>query len=243
MSTNAIKSFRIASKAYSTSTKEDRLAHDASRAAEDAIKCAAAARAASVRAGSARGENGAAALAKCVKGARAAAERAQVHAREAIRLGDERDVAGAAFAARDAVRAAEDAGVYAASAAVLIGAKKELASDKETELPAGLAAKKSKAQERAERERNLTAAIERSMRYLVTYGGEIISGFANEEDAFLFEGELADLDVAHGTECAKCEVIERATGERLGGYLLAGGALVVLLKDDEYERRFRVGRH
>ena len=84
----------------------------------------------------------------------------------------------------------------------------------------------------------LAEAIDRTARYLVTYDGAIIATFAHEEDAFLLESELADLDRAHGTTSGKCEVLERKTGRRLGGYLLTSGKILVFLRDEKRQARF-----
>ncbi|MDO4539154.1 MAG: hypothetical protein Q4B54_13400 [Coriobacteriales bacterium] len=85
------------------------------------------------------------------------------------------------------------------------------------------------------------ALIARSAHYLVTYDGAVIATFAREEDAFLLESELADLDRSHGTTSGKCEVIERKTGHRLGGYLITGGQMLLFLHDEEAEKRFKKG--
>ena len=83
----------------------------------------------------------------------------------------------------------------------------------------------------------LTAAIDRSARFLVTYDEKIIATFAREEDAFLLEGELADLDRAHGVAAGSCEVLDRK-GRRLGGYMLTGGKMLVFLRDNEFNKHY-----
>ena len=83
--------------------------------------------------------------------------------------------------------------------------------------------------------------IDRSARYLVIYEGAVLATFANEDDALLFEAELADLDRAHGTQSATCEVLDRR-GRRAGGYLITAGHLCTFLRDTQpgrYGRRRR----
>lgn len=85
-------------------------------------------------------------------------------------------------------------------------------------------------------------AVDRSAHYLVTYNGQLVASFLREDDALLFEAELADLDRAHGVESALCEVRSRR-GQRLGGYLLTAGKLLSFLRDRDYARHFgRAGR-
>ena len=87
----------------------------------------------------------------------------------------------------------------------------------------------------------LAELIDRSARYLVIYEGAVLATFANEDDALLFEAELADLDRAHGTQSATCEVLDRR-GRRAGGYLITAGSLCTFLRDTQpgrYGRRRR----
>ena len=81
------------------------------------------------------------------------------------------------------------------------------------------------------------AAVRRStsenpVNFLVVRNGRIIATFLNEDDALLFESELADLDVAHGAADVTCEVRSRG-GHRVGGYLLAGGKIVTFVEEDK----------
>ena len=89
---------------------------------------------------------------------------------------------------------------------------------------------------------DLSAAIERSARYLLIYDSRIVATFAEEEDAFLMESELGDLDLDHGKASARCEVIETASGKRMGGYLIGGGVMYQLNRDKDYNKRYALGR-
>ena len=96
---------------------------------------------------------------------------------------------------------------------------------------------------RAERAgREIAEAIARSARYFVTRNGRIVAAFSNEEDAFLFESELADLDRARGAKSGWCEVFDRRTGHRLGGYLMTPDRMVVFERDEKHERRYSSSR-
>jgi len=90
---------------------------------------------------------------------------------------------------------------------------------------------------RAASESVIAHAVDRSARYLVIYNGQLIASFLREDDALLFEAELADLDRAHGVESAKCEVRSWG-GKRLGGYLLTAGKLLSFVRDRDFTRRF-----
>ena len=79
---------------------------------------------------------------------------------------------------------------------------------------------------------------EGSARYFVERDGMLLASFAREDDALLFEGELADLDVARGITSATCEVRDRH-GRYRGGYLISGGRLVAFVADDAGEIRNR----
>ena len=72
--------------------------------------------------------------------------------------------------------------------------------------------------------------------FLVVRNGRIIATFLNEDDALLFESELADLDVTHGATNVTCEVRSRG-GRRVGGYLLAGGKIVTFVEEDRGAQR------
>lgn len=244
MSTKAIKSSRIVAKALASSNRiaeEARQAANASRLAKDAVNAAIAATCAAERTSLA--ENGcktsdATDMRKVTKGVRLAAEEAVEHAKDAMRAEDEHDVVAAAFSANLSVQAARRAGSLAAAASVISGKARETAF--EPRITVG--------EERTDDSRKrsgdaLSLSIERMARYLVTYDGAIIAVFAREEDAFLLESELADLDRVHGVATGRCEVLERKTGRRLGGYLFTGGKMLVFLRDDRSEKRYgRSGR-
>ena len=245
MSMKATKSSRIAAKALAGSNRvaaEARQAADATRLAKDAIKAAIAASCAAERAqlteGNDKSDN-ATSMQKVSRGVRSAAEEAVEHARDAMRAESERDVVGAVCSANLSIRAARHASSLAAAASVISGKTKELASEREAAQP-----RITVDENRPKPSRNrpcdpLAVAIERAARYLVTYDGTIIATFAREEDAFLLESELADLDRAHGTTNGRCEVLERRTGRRLGGYLLTGGKMLVFLRNEKAEARGR----
>ena len=244
MSKKATKSSRAVARALSTSNRaaEDaKLAADAKRLATDAVNAAVAAACAAERAAAVEGGSkatDATSVRKLTRDARAAAEEAVEHAKDAIRAEDLRDAIGAAWSANLSARAAQRAGSLASAAAVIAGKAREMSSAREAREPAVTVAKEHEESQRELMERELKAAIERSARYLVTYDARIIATFAREEDAFLFEGELADLDRAHRAESGRCEVIDRRSGHRLGGYLVAGGKILVFVRDDEWERRY-----
>lgn len=82
-----------------------------------------------------------------------------------------------------------------------------------------------------------SAAIDRSAHYVVTYNGQLVATFLNEDDALLFEAELADVDQAHGASQAKCEVLVRKSGQRVGGYLLTAGTMMAYVRDEAADRR------
>lgn len=81
------------------------------------------------------------------------------------------------------------------------------------------------------------AALRGAAKYLVAYNGSIVATFAHEDDALLFESELADIDEAHGVRNARCEVLDRK-GRRVGGYFITAGTLSVFLKDADAERKY-----
>ena len=245
MSMKATKSSRIAARALAGSNRiaaETRQAADATRLAKDAIKAAIAASCAAERAQLAEGNgksDSAASMQRVSKDVRSATEEAVEHAKDAMRAESEDDVVSAVYSADLSIRAAQRASSLAAAASVMSGKTKELASKREAAEP-----RITVGEDRPSPSRNrpidpLAAAIERAARYLVTYDGTIIAAFAREEDAFLLESELADLDRAHGTTTAKCEVLERRTGHRLGGYLITSGKMLVFLHNEKAERRGR----
>lgn len=75
------------------------------------------------------------------------------------------------------------------------------------------------------------AELSRAARYLVTRNGYIVAAFADEDDALMFEAELADIDgaQAHESDGMTCEVIDRK-GRRLGGYWVAGGKVMSYIR-------------
>jgi hypothetical protein len=244
MSVKATKSSRAAAKALVGSNRaaeESRQAAEASKLAKDAVRAAVAATCAAERAGASEGSgdsDGLASMRKVVKGVRSAAEEAVEHAKDAMRAESEGDVVGAAWSARLSVRAARRASSLAASASVINGRSKELVSGRDPQEPAITVRERHPEPARRSEGDVLSAAIERAARYLVTYDGAIVAAFAREEDAFLLESELADLDRAHGTAQGKCEVLARKSGQRLGGYLITGGKILVFLRDEERGKRF-----
>ena len=138
--------------------------------------------------------------------------RAAALATEALR--GARDAQQAADEARAAERVASDAAKAARSAAA--GAARAVRSlDDEV----------------------LSTAIDRSAHYVVTYNGQLVATFLNEDDALLFESELADLDRAHGVTTANCEVLVRRSGHRVGGFMVTAGRLFAFLRDEAGERK------
>ncbi len=91
------------------------------------------------------------------------------------------------------------------------------------------AAKKAEAKRRkAQAKAALERAVVSCARFLVVYDGNLIASFAREDDALLYEAELADLDRGNGVEAALCEVLDRA-GRRVGGYFITAGKMVAFL--------------
>ena len=74
------------------------------------------------------------------------------------------------------------------------------------------------------------AELDRSARFLVTHNGYVVAAFADCDDALMFEGDLAEIDGARGTEGARCEVMDRK-GRRIGGYWVSGGRTMSYLGD------------
>ena len=71
----------------------------------------------------------------------------------------------------------------------------------------------------------------------MTHDGRLLATFVSEDDALLFEGELADIDRARGVKSALCEVRDRK-GRRLGGYVITAGRLCAFLRDTHFNQRF-----
>ena len=91
--------------------------------------------------------------------------------------------------------------------------------------------------EKSAQELLLDHAIDASARFLVTHNGRLLATFVSEDDALLFEGELADIDRARGTQSALCEVRDRK-GHRLGGYVITAGHCCVYVRDEQFKQRF-----
>ena len=89
----------------------------------------------------------------------------------------------------------------------------------------------------AVREKAMSELVGSFASYLVTHDGYIVATFAREDDALLFEAELAELDLEQGVRNAKCEVLDRR-GRRAGGYLITAGRLCTFLRDEDREQRF-----
>ena len=86
-------------------------------------------------------------------------------------------------------------------------------------------------------EQALSELIDRSAHFLVLYDGHIIATFSREDDAMLYEGELADLDRAHGVQGAECAVLDRR-GRRIGGYMITAGSMYAFVRDEDYPRKY-----
>ena len=84
---------------------------------------------------------------------------------------------------------------------------------------------------------SLAEAVGRSARYLVTYNDRTLAAFAREDDALLFEAELADLDRARGITAARCEVLDRK-GRRVGGFVITAGRMLAFVRERGSERRY-----
>lgn len=243
MSKKATTTSRSVTKALTSHNRtavDAKLASESSRLAKDAVKAAVAAACAVERANVEQGlgGKGLTPLKGVAKDVRAAAEEAVDLARDAIEAADGGDVAGAALAADRSARAAQCAGSLSAAASVLAETARTLAADAQPEQPAVTARGERGETPREVRERELAALIVRSASYLVTYDRKIIATFAREEDAFLLESELAELDCERGVASAMCEVLDRRTGHRLGGYMLTSGRIHVFLRDEDHEARF-----
>ena len=241
MSTKAIQSSRTAAKALAHTTRateQMRMASDASHLAEDAIKAAISAACAAERAS--LSENGhrsdGSQMRKACKYVRAAAEEAVEHAKDAMRAESKDDTVGAVCSADLSIRAAQRACSLAAATSILSGKAREMASDQEITEPQLTTPERSTSGNR--KEDMLLAAVRQAANYLVTYDSRIIAVFARMEDAFLLESELGDLDKARGATSGRCEVFDCHTGQRLGGYLITGGKLLVYLRDDRSDKRY-----
>ena len=157
------------------------------------------------------------------KRAEASAERAQKAARAAVIAAR---TAYAAAVAGDDAKAAQAAGEAEAGQRAATSA----------ELLVRTLGERQQQTRRDDSPAAIAAAIDRSAHYVVTYNGQLIASFLREDDALLFEAELADLDTAHGVESARCEVRSRR-GERLAGYVITVGKQLCFLRDRMRERR------
>ena len=243
MSKKATRVTRAAGKALAASNKaaeEAKMASKAAGLAKDAIRAAVAAMCASERADASHAGD-APSVKKAAGGVQAATEEAVEHARDAMRAEDRGDAAGAAYAANLSVRAAQRAAVLSATVGVLAGKTREMASQNGAEAPRlATPGREESHEERAKRE--LAEAIDRASRYFVTRNGRIVAAFSNEEDAFLFESELADIDRARGAKSGWCEVFDRRSGRRLGGYLMVPDRMIIFERDEKHERRYSSSR-
>lgn len=169
----------------------------------------------------------------------AAADEAVETARRAITAADRGDAVGAAVEANLSARAAQRAASLSAAASIVVGKERaSLSGEAALDRTAADIRRRVDVSAREAEQRALSEAIDHSARYLVTYDGRVMASFALEEDALLFESERADLDLVHGVESGRCEVVDRRTGHRLGGYLLTGGKMLSFLRDEDRERRF-----
>ena len=243
MSKKATINARFVTKTLSKTNKaanNAKLMSESAKLSKDAVKAAVAAACAVERASVEQGlgSKGLTPLKGVAKDVRAAAEEAVERAREAIEAADRGNVAGAALAAERSARAAQRAGSLSAATSVLAETAKALAADAQLGQPAVTAKGEREETPREARERELAAFVSKSASYLVTYNRKIVATFAREEDAFLLESELAELDCEHGVASAMCEVLDRRTGNRLGGYMLTSGRIHVFLRDENREARF-----
>ena len=214
MSKKATMSSRAVSKALAQSNKaaeEAKLASQAARLAKDAINAAVAASCAAERASLERGANGAkdtTSVKEVAKEVRAAAEEAVERAKEAMKAESAGDATGATYAANLSARAAQRAASLSSAISILVNMAKELASGKKQADPeVTVAEPREGVDKQASLNKALVDAIDRSARFLVTYNGKIIATFLREEDAFLLESELADLDTTRGAATGTCAVM------------------------------------
>lgn len=249
MSTKAIKSNIAVSKALSKSNRaseEARLASRVARLAKDAAKAAVAAVCAAERANVAEGKGvkDTTPVKKVANDARLATEEAVERAREAMKAESEGDPVGAAYYANLSARAAQRAASLSSAVSILVDKTKAMESErKQSEPSVTVAAPNEEAERVARMERELADQVDRSARYLVTYNRRIIATFLREEDAFLLEAELADIDRKGEATTGTCVVLDRKTGDRLGGYMITNGKMLVFVRDDDYEARYGKRRH
>ena len=250
MSKKAIKSNITVSKALSKSSRaseEARLSSQVARLAKDAAKAAVAAACAAERANAAEGGRGVkdtTPVKKVANDARLATEEAVERAREAMKAESEGDSVGAAYYANLSARAAQRAASLSSAVSILVDKTKAMESERKQSEPSVTVAAPNEAAERAARmERELADQVNRSARYLVTYDRRIIATFLREEDAFLLESELADIDRKGEATTGTCVVLDRKTGDRLGGYMMTNSKMLVFVRDDDHEARYGKPRH
>lgn len=248
MSTKATMGSRAVSKALSKSSRaaEDaKLSSQATRLVQDAINAAVAASCAAERANAtqdSRRVKDTTSVKKVARDVRRATEEAVEWAKDAMRAESEGDAVGAAHFANLSAHAAQRAASLSSADSILVGKAKAMASDKALEEPAVTVPDlNGKAERLASLSQELSGEVDRSARYLVTYDHRIIATFLREEDAFLLEAELADLDRGRAAKTGTCLVLDRRTGDRLGGYMMSNGKMLVFVRDDKYEARY--GRH
>lgn len=248
MSKKATSNSRSVNKALARTSRaasDAKLLSESAGLSRDAAKAAVAAACAVERANTEQGlgSKGTVPLKGIVKDVRTATEEAVDRARNAIKAADGGDVAGAAHLANLSARAAQRAGALSTAVSVLVDTARALASDRQPEAPAITARETRAKSERDQLRRDFESAIIGTANYLVTRDRRIIATFAREEDAFLLESELAELDCERAAregsaaDC-RCEVLDRRTGSRLGGYLLTSGKMIVFLRDEERDARF-----
>ena len=248
MSTKATKGSRTVTQALSKSKRDAaqvKLVSETNRLAKDATDAAIAAVCAAERASVAStgtGSKDLASVAKIAKEAREVAEQAVEYAKDAMRAESEGDVAGAVYAANLSTRAAQRVGLLSTTAAVLTG-KVEAVLDAEAQEPKLTVGAHAKAADGRRKRNDIAEQVDRSARYLVTYDRRIIATFLREEDAFLLESELAEIDSKNPAATGTCVVLDRVTGERLGGYMMTNGKMLAFVRDDEYDARYGKHRH
>lgn len=167
-----------------------------------------------------------------------AANEAVESAKDAMTAEDAGDVIGAIVAANLSAKAAQQASSLAVAAEIVIGKDRAMASALPVPEPHALSEKEQKDADAEVAEHALSLEVDRGARYLVYRNGLLLASFLREDDALLFEAELAELDVARHVDGATCEVRDRGRALRAGGYVLAGGRLTSFLRDDEHDRKY-----
>lgn len=245
MSKKATNNSRSVSKALAKTNTTAKLLSEAKGLSRDAVKAAVAAACAVERANAEQGlgSKGTTPLKSIVKDVRTATEEAVDRARDAIVAADSGDTVGATHLANLSARAAQRANSLTAAVSVLVDTSRALDADRLPEDPTVTAKHERDYSAREQSRRDFESVILRSANYLVTYNHRIIATFAHEEDAFLLEAELAELDrdraASEGsTADCRCEVLDRRTGNLLGGYMLTSGKMLAFLRDEDRDARF-----